>query len=32
VPVGDYDKFSRGAKAYKDFAKEVEERARWAKV
>jgi chromosome partitioning protein len=28
VPVGDYDKFSRGAKAYKDFAKEVEERAR----
>ena len=28
VPVGDYDKFSRGAKAYKDFAKEVEERTR----
>ncbi len=28
VPVGDYDKFSRGAKAYKDFTKEVEERVR----
>lgn len=26
VPVGDYDKFSRGAKAYKEFAKEVEKR------
>ena len=26
VPVGDYDKFSRGAKAYKEFTKEVEER------
>ena len=24
VPVGDYDKFSRGAKAYKEFTKEVE--------
>ena len=28
VPVGDYDKFSRGAKAYKDLAKEVEARAK----
>jgi chromosome partitioning protein len=28
VPVGDYDKFSRGAKAYKDFAKEVEGRTK----
>ncbi|MBQ9017707.1 ParA family protein [Candidatus Saccharibacteria bacterium] len=28
VPVGDYDKFSRGAKAYKDFTKEVEERTK----
>lgn len=28
VPVGDYDKFSRGAKAYKDFAKEVEKRTK----
>ena len=28
VPVGDYDKFSRGAKAYKEFAKEVEKRAK----
>ena len=26
VPVGDYDKFSRGAKAYKDLAREVEAR------
>lgn len=26
VPVGDYDKFSKGAKAYKDLAREVEER------
>lgn len=26
VPVGAYDKFSKGAKAYKEFAKEVEER------
>ena len=26
VPVGDYDKFSRGAKAYKDFTKELEKR------
>lgn len=26
VPVGAYDKFSKGAKAYKDFTKEVEER------
>ena len=26
VPVGDYDKFSKGAKAYRDFAREVEER------
>ncbi len=26
VPVGAYDKFSKGAKAYKDFAKEVEKR------
>ena len=25
VPVGAYDKFSKGAKAYKDFTKEVEE-------
>lgn len=28
VPVGDYDKFSRGAKAYKEFAREVEKRTR----
>lgn len=28
VPVGDYDKFSRGAKAYKEFAKEVEKRTK----
>lgn len=28
VPVGDYDKFSKGAKAYRDFAREVEERTR----
>ena len=28
VPVGAYDKFSKGAKAYKEFAKEVEERTR----
>ena len=28
VPVGVYDKFSKGAKAYKDFTKEVEERAK----
>ena len=28
VPVGAYDKFSKGAKAYKDFAKEVEERTK----
>ena len=28
VPVGDYDKFSKGAKAYKEFAKEVEERTK----
>ncbi|MDO4752694.1 MAG: ParA family protein [Candidatus Saccharibacteria bacterium] len=28
VPVGDYDKFSRGAKAYKGFAREVEERTK----
>ena len=26
VPVGDYDKFSKGAKAYRDFTKEVEAR------
>ena len=26
VPVGAYDRFSKGAKAYKDFAREVEER------
>ena len=26
APVGSYDKFSKGAKAYKDLAKEVEER------
>ena len=26
VPVGNYDKFSRGAKAYKDLAREVEKR------
>ena len=31
VPVGEYDKFSRGAKAYKDFAKEVEVRTGKAK-
>lgn len=28
VPVGAYDKFSKGAKAYKEFTKEVEERTR----
>jgi hypothetical protein len=28
VPVGVYDKFSKGAKAYKEFAKEVEERTK----
>lgn len=26
VPVGDYDKFSKGARAYRDFTKEVEAR------
>ena len=26
VPVGNYDKFSKGAKAYKDFTREVERR------
>ena len=26
VPVGDYDKFSKGAKAYREFTKELEER------
>ena len=29
VPVGAYDKFSKGAKAYKDFTKELEERTKW---
>ena len=28
VPVGAYDKFSKGARAYKDFTKEVEERTK----
>ncbi len=28
VPVGDYDKFSKGAKAYRDFTKELEERTK----
>ncbi len=28
VPVGSYDKFSKGAKAYKEFAREVEERTK----
>lgn len=28
VPVGAYDKFSKGAKAYKEFAREVEERTK----
>lgn len=28
VPVGVYDKFSKGAKAYKEFTKEVEERTK----
>ena len=28
VPVGAYDKFSRGAKVYKEFAREVEKRIR----
>ncbi len=28
VPIGAYDKFSKGAKAYKEFAKEVEERTK----
>ena len=28
MPVGDYDKWSKGAKAYKDFAKEVIERTK----
>ena len=26
VPVGDYDKFSKGARAYREFTKEVEAR------
>jgi hypothetical protein len=30
VPVGAYDKFSKGAKAYKEFTREVEERTKWA--
>ena len=29
VPVGAYDKFSKGAKAYKELAKEIEERTNW---
>ena len=29
VPVGAYDKFSKGAKAYKEFTKEVEARTKW---
>lgn len=28
VPVGDYDKFSKGAKAYKEFTKELEARTK----
>ena len=28
VPIGAYDKFSKGAKAYKEFAREVEERTK----
>ena len=28
VPIGDYDKFSKGAKAYKEFTKEVLERTK----
>lgn len=28
VPIGDYDRFSKGAKAYKEFTKEVEERTK----
>ena len=28
VPVGDYDRFSKGAKAYKELAKEVQERTK----
>ncbi|MBR3246657.1 ParA family protein [Candidatus Saccharibacteria bacterium] len=28
VPIGAYDKFSKGAKAYKEFTKEVEERTK----
>ena len=28
VPIGAYDKFSKGAKAYKEFTREVEERAK----
>ena len=28
VPIGDYDKFSKGAKAYKEFTKEVEARTK----
>ncbi|MDO4742186.1 MAG: ParA family protein [Candidatus Saccharibacteria bacterium] len=28
IPVGAYDKFSKGAKAYKEFTKEVEERTK----
>ena len=28
VPVGDYDKFSKGARAYRDFTKEVEARTK----
>lgn len=29
VPVGDYDKFSKGARAYRDFTKELEARTKW---
>ena len=29
VPIGAYDKFSKGAKAYKELTKEVEERTKW---
>ena len=31
VPVGSYDKFSKGAKAYKSLAREVEERVKEGK-
>jgi hypothetical protein len=29
VPIGQYDRFSKGAKAYKSLSEEVMERTRW---